>query len=99
VSCIGSFLDAFSKWIDYHLQNLVHYTPTYIKDSNQIIQELKTLNPLPPQSKLFTCDAVSMYTNIDSAHGPELIERWIQEYAKDIPQDFPNQGIKNRHDK
>ncbi len=62
MSCIGSFLNAFSKWIDYHLPRLVRYTPTYVKDSNQIIQELKTLNLLPPQSKLFTCDAVSLYT-------------------------------------
>ncbi len=60
VSCIGSFLNAFSKWIDYHLQKLVIFSPTYVKDSNQVIQELKGLTPLPPHSMLFTYDAVSM---------------------------------------
>jgi hypothetical protein len=32
-----------------------------------------------------------MYTNIDSQHGPELIEKWIKEYADDVPQDFPTE--------
>jgi len=32
-----------------------------------------------------------MYTNIDSKHGPDLIEKWIQEYADDVPQDFPTE--------
>jgi hypothetical protein len=32
-----------------------------------------------------------MYTNIDSSHGPELIERWIEEFTDDIPQTLPKE--------
>jgi hypothetical protein len=60
-----------------------------VKDSYQVIDELKTLGPLPSHSRLFTCDAVSMYTNIDSSHGPELIEKWLEENNNEIPADFP----------
>lgn len=48
VSCIGSFLNAFSKWVDCHLQKLVVLSPTYVKDSNQVLQDLKKIMPLPP---------------------------------------------------
>ena len=47
----------------------------YVIDENTIIDKLKEIGPLPPQAQLFTCDAVSMYTNIDSSHGPEIIAK------------------------
>jgi hypothetical protein len=68
---------------------MVILSPTYVKDSNQILQELQELPPLPPQSMLFTCDAISMYTNIDSTHGPEIIEKWIEEFAGELQETLP----------
>jgi len=90
VSCIGSFLNAYSKWIDSHLQQLVIHNPTYIKDTQNILQDLQKLKNLPTNAKLFTCDAESMYTNINSIHGPSIIEKWIEEYPHNIPQNFPS---------
>ncbi len=89
VSCVGSFLNAFSKWIDHHLQKMVIFSPTYVKDSNQNLQELKNLTNLPPHSMLFTCDANSMYTNINSIHCPELISKWIEEFLEDLQETLP----------
>jgi hypothetical protein len=89
VSCVGSFLNPFSKCIDHHLQKMVFFSPTYVKDSNRILQELKALTNLPPHSMLFTCDANSMYTNINSIHGPELISKWIEEFLEDLQETLP----------
>ena len=89
VSCINSYLNVFSKWLDYRFKELIIYSPTYIKDSFQVLKELKHLQ-LPPNAKLFTCDAVSMYTNIDSSQGIQAISDWIEEYNEEITPDFPS---------
>jgi hypothetical protein len=88
---IGSYLNVFSKWLDYRFKELIAFSPTYIKDSFQVLQELKAISQLPPNAKLFTCDAVSMYTNIDSTHGIQVITTWIEEYQDEIPTNFPKE--------
>jgi len=90
ISCINSYLNVFSKWLDYRFKELIKNSPTYVKDSFQILHELKELQ-LPPEAKLFTCDAVSMYTNIDSSHGIIIISAWLDEYKAEIPTDFPSE--------
>ena len=63
VCCVGTFVNDWSKWLDYWLQQLKHLVPTYVKDSQQVLDDVKLIN-LPPNAKLFTCDAHSMYNNI-----------------------------------
>ncbi len=75
VSCVGSFLNAFSKWVDTHLQKLLPFNPTYTKDTSHILQDIKKIQNLPSHSRLFTCDAESMYTNINNTHGIEKIRK------------------------
>jgi hypothetical protein len=62
--------------------------PTYVKDSFQFLNDLQGLH-LPTQARLFTCDAVSIYTNIDSSHGLIIIQAWLDEYKEELPTDFP----------
>lgn len=90
VSCIGSVLNVYSKWLDYKMKLLVTNVPTYLKDSNQALQDFKLLGTLPPHAKLFTSDAISMYTNIDSKEGISAISSWIQDFSEELPPDFPN---------
>ena len=75
VSCVNSIPEIFSKWIDHHLKTLVDWNllPTYMKDSEQLQQSLSQAFPngLQPNAQLFSVDAVSMYSNIDTAHGLE----------------------------
>ncbi len=73
------------------LQGTLVFSPTYTKDSFPVLPELKAINQLPPNAKLFTCDAVSMYTNIDSTHGIQVIMNWIEEYLEEIPTNFPKE--------
>jgi hypothetical protein len=82
VSCVGSFLHAFSKWVDSHLQKLLPFNPTYVRDTQHLINDLKHLQNLPCNAKLFTCDAESMYTNINHLHGIETIKKWLEDFSE-----------------
>ena len=54
-----------SKWLDYWLKKLKRHVPTYVKDSQQVLDEIATLI-LPPIAQLFVTDADAMYNNIDT---------------------------------
>ena len=54
---------------------------------------LKRIGQLPPNAKLFTADAVSMYTNIDTSHGLEAMRTAFIQLADKIPTDFPDELI------
>ena len=56
---------SLGEWVDLMLQPIVKAQPTYFKNSFELKQELNKLE-LPPNASLFTYDAVSMYTNINS---------------------------------
>jgi hypothetical protein len=63
VLCCGSFIEGFSKLLDNKTKSLIKVMPTYIKGSYQVLQEVKDLNELPQNARLFTVVAVPMYTN------------------------------------
>ena len=88
VSCCGSLLAKISSWIDYHLQSIRHTIPSYIKDSEQLQRQLQCLH-IPLHTKIFTCDAVSMYTNIDIDHSIEIVKKWFDKYKHESPLNLP----------
>ena len=51
--------------------------PTVIKDSKSLQDDIISLN-LPPTAKLFTVDAISMYTNIELNHATQVMEYWLE---------------------
>ncbi|KAL7460470.1 hypothetical protein ACHAXS_000922, partial [Conticribra weissflogii] len=89
VSTCDTYLHALSQWIDYHLQKLTPYIPTYIKDSNNLNIHLCTISNIPSHAKLFVADAVSMYTNIDTTHALKPIGEFLQDTKDQLPSDFP----------
>jgi hypothetical protein len=90
VSDVNEYL---SKWIDIQLQQVIYLCPAYLKDSLQLLQELRVLPPLPPNAICFTANAVPMYTNIDNRHGIKTIGRWLNLHRAELPPDFPLQKI------
>ena len=66
VSCSGSLLHALGIWLDTALQPIATSLPSFINSSYDLKEAINLMPPLPPNSKLFTADAVSMYTNIDT---------------------------------
>jgi hypothetical protein len=61
---------------------------SFLKDSYSLIRELKELQ-LPDSALLFTADAKSMYTNIDSTSGITALQELITTNATLIPANFP----------
>ena len=72
-----SLLAGISKWLDVQLQPLLKYLPSYFRDWEKLLYDLDFLGTLPKGAKLFTADARSMYTEIDTAHGIKAIENWL----------------------
>ena len=77
VSKCGTLLECISKWLDYKLQNLSKFMPTVIKDSKSLRDDIISLK-LPPTAKLFTADAISMYTNIELNHAMQVMKYWLE---------------------
>ena len=88
-STVGSLSNVFSKWLDYRMKEILPLSRSHLRDSYQVIHELKRLGRLPASARLFTSDAISMYTNIDPAHGMEAFQQWFDEYPGEIPPNFP----------
>ena len=58
VSCGGSFIEGFLIWLDFKMKSLIKFVPTYVQDSYQVLQEMKDLDKLPHNVRLFTANAV-----------------------------------------
>ena len=92
VSVSSCITEAIGKWVDVHLQNLFrhhrHCFPYFLKSSNELVAEIQNMQ-VPFNACLFTCDAISMYTNIDTHHAFEVIEAFISS----LPQDDIHPGL------
>ena len=62
----ASLPHSVGKWVDRQLQPIVKKQRTYFQDSFELKRLLENLDTLPPNACLFTYDAISMYTNIDT---------------------------------
>jgi hypothetical protein len=60
------------------LQPLARNIPSYIKSSVTLKKFLVSMPPLPETAKVFTADAVAMYTNIDTAHALSEIKVYLR---------------------
>jgi len=90
VSSVNGFLSIFSNWLDYKMKTLVPLVHSYIKNSTDIIKDLKHLR-IPHNAHLFSADAKSMYTNIDSPTGITALRDFISDNATQLPSNFPTE--------
>ena len=81
VAKCGTILECVSKWLDFKLQKLVELMPAVVKDSQTFRDELVSLD-LPKNARIFTSDAVSMYTNIDLNHAMQVMQDWMDTLPK-----------------
>ena len=89
VSCTNSIPQVLSKHLDFHLKSVVKQCPGYLRDSRQFIDDINELGTLPPGARLFTADATSMYTNIDTSHAIQIIGKWLRMPNRKLPDSFP----------
>jgi len=90
VSTVSSLLSIFSTWLDYQMKKLLPLIKSYLKNSKEVIEDLKNID-IPPNALLFSADATAMYTNIDSNIGLASISELLQTNSTDIPTNFPAQ--------
>ena len=76
VSYSGTLLEGIGIWLDSKLQPVAKAMRSYLKSSFDLKQDLSNLQ-LPPGCKLFTADAVSMYTNIPTPFALQVIRKWL----------------------
>lgn len=72
----ASLPHALGKWVDTQLQPIVKQQATYFKNSFALKQQLDTIT-LPPNACIFTYDAISMYTNIDTTDCIHRLSKFI----------------------
>lgn len=69
----GSLLQPLGMWIDDKLQPIAQTCKSYFK-SSYVLKSLLMDMELPPNARLFTCDAISMYTNIPTPTALRVVE-------------------------
>ena len=87
ISSCGSFVEIFSVFVDEMLKSLVQdVLPSYIISSDQLVYNLTSRfpGPLPQGAKLFSIDAVGMYTNIGTDHAINVIAEFMERYSSKL---------------
>jgi hypothetical protein len=79
VSTTKSILYGLGRWLDTQLQLICDIIPFQARNSRNLVTELSNIPQLPTNALLFTCDAVSMYTNIDTSHALQVIGEMFAE--------------------
>ena len=81
VSCPGSLLHGLGVWVDRKLQEVAQQTVSYFRNTLELKKQLLELH-LPTNARLFTVDAVSMYTNIPTHMALNLIVKNLTQYQR-----------------
>ena len=92
VSCSGSILHGLGVWVDRKLQQLAQKTVSYFKNTLELKKQLLELHLLP-NARLFTSDAMSMYTNIPTHMALNLIGKYLTQYQRKHNGDYPHDAV------
>jgi hypothetical protein len=88
VSGTNGLLMVFSTWLDYKMKELLLLVQSYIKNSYTVLDDLSNM-VIPKTAKLFSTDAMSMYTNIDTQTGISAMASFLFDNSTKIPHNFP----------
>jgi hypothetical protein len=87
-TCPVSITHRLGRWLDQQLQPICQKLPAYLKSSVELKQKLNALTYDPSNTRFFTADTVSMYTNIDTDHALSMISAFLQ--TSPLCADVPN---------
>ena len=94
ISGNNSITENLSRYVNFHIQHLVHNIPSYLQDTPHFLRTLENQNqngePLKNEI-LVTIDVSSLYTNISPQEGIEEVRKFLiqnSEKDQDIPTEF-----------
>ena len=93
VSCPGSLLYGLGVWVDRKLQEVAKNTISYFKNTLELKKQLLDLK-LPTNARLFTADAMSMYTNTPTQTSLNLIGKYLSDYQQKQNNEYPQDAIR-----
>ena len=92
VSAWGSITENIGKFVQHHLDPLAKEHKSYIEDTPDLLRQIEDLNKgeiLLPNSNLFTCDVIGLFTNITQEDGIEAATEALEERKiKEVPTQF-----------
>ena len=71
------------------MERLLPICSSYIQDSKELFGRMETLGKLTEIALLFTADAISMYTNNNTACGIDAFREIFQKIPTYVPEDLP----------
>jgi hypothetical protein len=77
ISSSGSLCSGIAKWLSVELKKIIRHMPYVATSSATVVKELQALD-LTEHTRLFTMDAVSMYTNIHVGHALPVILEFLR---------------------
>ncbi len=77
--------EKISRYVDHFLNPLAKQVPTYIKDTTHLLDILRKLNHVSPNSILVTADVSALYTSIPHIEGLAAIREALSTRAKQFP--------------
>ena len=93
-------MENISAFLDFHLQPLAQVVKSYIKDTNDFLNKLRSLPKLPDNIILCTVDVVGLYPNIPHEEGlsalrKQLDNRMEKYVSRDTLSDLAEVVLKN----
>nr|XP_039254344.1 uncharacterized protein LOC120331335 [Styela clava] len=85
ISANGTATEKLSAYIDHKLTDLMckEIIPSYVRDSMDFLNILKTIGNVPSGSLLVTIDVTSLYTNIPHVDGISAVEKYLKKHSND----------------
>ena len=75
ISNCGYYTESISAFLDFPLQPLTQAVKSYIKDTNDFLNKLRSLPKLPDNIILCTVDVVGLYPNIPHEEGLSALRK------------------------
>ena len=86
ISNCGTPTEKVSEFLDFHLKPVMRGGKSYVKDTGDFLEKLKSLGKIPYNSILITADVVGLYPSIPHGDGLEYLHSKLEERSeKKIP--------------
>ena len=79
ISACGSATEGLSEIVDHFLQPYVPSIPSFIKDTNDFIQKIRSIGSVPPGALLVTIDVVALYPSIPHNDGLSALRKFLKD--------------------